>query len=209
MMEEISKYKQQIEQLQNENKFLKENQEKFNLLNDLFSEMLNLQDLESIYKYIAVTLQKCFANTIVLYVSVNEQANDTRLEAVEGISNKFFNKILNLSGFNPIGKKFKLLPTHNEYFRAGKLVEFSGGLGEFSASEFPYLIAKSIENLIGLHKIYTIGILKDEHLFAAIHFLTFSKTVINDNNFIEAFVKRAGIILQKKIAAIPMKPIDL
>jgi len=204
MIDEVAKYKEQIDKLEKENKFLKENQKKFNLLNDMFSEMLKIQDLGSIFKYVATSLQKYFANTIVLYVSINEQINETCLETVEGIENILMNKILSISGFNPVGKKYKLLPQHNDYFRSGKLVEFSGGLAEFSASEFPNFIARTIETLIGLYKIYTIGILKDESLLAAIHLLTFNKTVIDDNFFIETFVKQAGIIIQKKTAEIAL-----
>lgn len=200
MKDEIAQFQAKIQKLQEENKILNDNLKNFYLLNNMFSELLKLKDLEQIYLYISGCLQNHIPNSIVLYVSIDEQVNETKLECIEGINNNLLKRILSISGFNPIGKTYKLLPKHNDYFRAGKLVEFKGGLAEFSASEFPDMIAHSIEKLIGLYKIYTIGIVKDENLLAAIHFLTFSKQTITDSFFIETFVKQAGIILQKKIA---------
>jgi PAS domain S-box-containing protein len=184
---------------------LKESEEKFRLLNNMFSEILKLKDMESIYKYITTSLHNRLPNTIILFVSIDEKMNDTRLETVAGLNNELLTKILNISGFNPIGKRYKLVKNHNDYFRSGQLVEFKGGLAEFSASEFPALIARTIEKLIGLHKIYTIGITKDENLLAAIHFFTFNNAVIHDNNFIETFTNQAGIILQNRIAEEALK----
>jgi len=60
-------YKQEIEKLQSEIKFLTEKQEKFNFLTDMFSNLHKLPDLESIYTYIVNSLQKIISNTIILY----------------------------------------------------------------------------------------------------------------------------------------------
>ncbi len=176
----------------------KESEEKFKLLNRLTSEMILLKDLDSSYKFIAESLQKYYPDTIVLYVSINESTKKTKLEVISGLNNRLFKNVIKVSGVNPVGKTYELKDIHNDYFRSGNLVEFTGGLAEFSASEFPTIAANAIEKLIGLHKIYTIGVNKDDELFAAIHFFTFNKQTITDGSFIEVFVKQAGLVLQKK-----------
>ncbi|MFA6618298.1 MAG: ATP-binding protein [Candidatus Neomarinimicrobiota bacterium] len=176
-----------------------ESEAKVKLLNNLTSEMLRLQSVESIYTFIAEHLQKNYPNTIVLVVSIDEAIKQSRLEVVAGLDNSLLRKAIRISGINPIGKTYKLNEIHNSYFKSGHFVEFNGGLTEFSASEFPIFVTNAFEKLIGLHKIYTIGINKDDELLAAIHFFTFNKQVITDDNFIEVFVKQAGLILQKKI----------
>lgn len=204
MTDESAKYLKQIEDLRKENELLWDSQAKYNLLNDMFTDLLKLQELPEIYKFIARSLHKHFPNGLVLYISIDEAANETCFEHVEGLDNALLKKILSISSFNPIGRKYKLLPNFNDHFRSGKLVEFTDGLAEFSGTEFPSLIARSIEKIIGLNKIYTIGIVKDESLLAAIHFFMFSKSEINDIPFVETFVRHAGIILQKKIAEIAL-----
>ncbi|WP_338357970.1 PAS domain S-box protein [Yeosuana marina] len=176
-----------------------EKEEKFKLLNRLTSEMLLLPDIESIYKFIAENLQKHYPNTIILTSSVDESNHESRLEIISGLNNSLLKKAIKVLGFNPVGRTYKLTEIHNDFFKSGNFIEFDGGLAEFSASELPAFTAKAIEKLISLHKIYTIGINKDDELLAAIHFFTFNEQVISDGNFIEVFVKPAGLVIQKKI----------
>jgi signal transduction histidine kinase/ActR/RegA family two-component response regulator len=153
--------------------------------------------LKSIYKFIADTLQKLYPNTIILNISINESAQQSRLETISGLDTNLLAKVIKVSGFNPIGRMYKLTDVHKKYFKSGAFNEFDGGLAEFSASELPTLAATAIKKLVGLHKIYTIGINKDNELLAAIHFLTIKKNVITDGSFIEVFAKQCGLILQK------------
>jgi PAS domain S-box-containing protein len=199
MCEDITERKRTEKALIQAKEKAEKNEEQFKLLNSLTSEMLLLQDLESTYKFIAKNLQNYNPNTLVLYVSIDESSQQTRLEAISGLDNNLLKKVIKISGFNPIGKTYQLTELHLSIFKSGNFVEFKGGLTEFSASEFPTFATNAIEKLIGLHKIYTIGINKDDELLAAIHFLTFNKQVISDGNFIEVFVKQAGLVLQKII----------
>lgn len=188
---------------QTENELLK-SEEKYRLLNQFSSDLLNIQDINKVYTHILETLQNLYPDTIILYVSIDELKLETKLEVVVGLEQSLFKKILNFAGFNPVGKKFKLVPKINEYFRKGTFTEFKGGLVDFSSNEFPALIAKFSQKVIGLHKIYTIGIKKDEHLLAAIHFFTFNKKEIPDGSLIEDLVNQSAIIIQKKNAEIEL-----
>ncbi|MBW8324244.1 MAG: PAS domain S-box protein [Prolixibacteraceae bacterium] len=185
--------------------WLKANEESVSLLNKLTSEMLEIQDLDGMYRYIVSNLQKRNPDTIILYNSIDEKSNVSRLEIISGLENSRWNKILRIAGFNPLGKKYELIPVHTDYFRSGKFVEFEGGLVEFAASELSPVVSRTIEKIIGLNKIYTIGIIKNTNLLAAIHFFTFNNKVITDIDFIETMVKQAGILLQKKMAEQALK----
>jgi PAS domain S-box-containing protein len=179
--------------------------EKYRLLGDLTTEMLDLKDLNDIYNYITAFLHKHIPDSVILFNSVDEEEKTVKLESISGIKNRLLNSILKIWGMNPIGKKFKLITTHDEYFRSGRFVEFKGTLETFSAPDLPPFVAHAIEKIIGLHKIYTIGIMKDTILLAAIHFLSFNKNIITDSSFIEAFIRQAGVVIQKKIAEKELK----
>ncbi len=186
--------------LKNLENIKKENNEKFRFLSDLANEMIGLQDIDVIYKKIVNCLEKLYPNSVILYVSIDEKEMETQLETIAGIDSALLKRVLLVSGFNPIGKKYKLVPSHQDYFRSGEFVEFKGGLTDFVANEFPLMAARTIEKIIGLYKIYTIGIKKDEKLLGAIHFFTFKNKVIEDSSFIEILVKQVGIILEKRYA---------
>jgi len=174
--------------------------ERFKQLSYLYGELLSLQELNDIYEFVINALHVKFPNTIILLITINEKQMSTRLEKVVGLDNLFFHKIFDIIGFNPVGKTFKLVESYNEMFKTGKIIEFEGGLESFSAGEISGFAASALEKLLGIHKLYTIGILKDERLLAALHFITFSKTEINDIDFVELFVRQAGTVIQKRIA---------
>ncbi len=179
---------------------LRKSEETFRILNVLSAQMLIQPDLESLYKYIANSLFERFENTLVFYNSIANEKDESKLEAIIGIENSLVNKFIGMLGYNPVGKKFKMLPDYYEIIKPGRLVEFTKGLGEFAGGVLPDFLARTIEKMVGIHKIYTIGIWKDQRLLGAIHFMTFNKKSINDASFIETFANQAGIVIQKKIA---------
>ena len=183
----------------------KASEEKLNLLNRLGTETLSKNKLEDIYKFIIDSLHECYPKTILLYISIDEAKNDTKLEAHTFIDRSILNRIIRLTGFNPIGKHYKLRPELNGYFRSGKFVEFKDGLAEFTGKVLPPFISRAIERLIGIKKIYTIGIVKDDQLMSAIHFLSLDEQEIKDKPFIETFIQGVGTVMQKIIAEQELK----
>lgn len=176
---------------------LRKSEEKFRILNVLTAEMLNQPNLESLYQYMATSLHQRYTDTIIFYNSFADAGDESKLETIVGFNNVLFNKLLYVAGFNPIGKKFKIQPGYYQVIQSGKVVEFENGLYDFTGGVLSEVVASTIEKLIGIHKIYTIGIWKDQKLLAALHFITFNKKTIEDTSFIEAFVGQAAIIIQK------------
>lgn len=176
-----------------------ERNEKFRFLSKSTTEMLNLPDLPSIYQYICTNIHLQYRDSIVLFISVDEKAGLTTLEKLAGIENNLLKKIIDMTGFSPLGNKFKILPEHHKYFKSGKFSEFPGGLVEFASSEFPAFAAKMIQKLLGIKNIYTIGINNGNDLLAAVHVMTLKGTIITDHDYIETFVRQAGVIIQRKV----------
>nr|MDA3929287.1 hypothetical protein [Prolixibacteraceae bacterium] len=129
-----------------------------------------------------------------------KKKQNTSFVNLKGVSKSLLEKVKKLSGFDLINHNFKLLPSHLSLFKLGSFYHFEKGLAEFSGPEFPKLVAKAVEKLLGIRHIYTIGINKSEKLFATIHFFNRSKNPITDNEYIESFVRQAGIVIERKHA---------
>jgi len=192
-------------------KSLEHSKNNLEIINQSMLDMLEMDSLQNIYKHIINTLTDYIPKTIILYVSIDEEEEDTVLEEIGGLKKGMWSRILSLIGFNPIGKHFKLLPGHYQVFRSSKLTAIEGGLAGFSGNQFPAAIANSLQKIMGIHNIYTVGITKNHQLFSAIHFFTLSHYEIEDSCFIETFVRQAGIIIQKKMAeeSLRQKEMDL
>jgi signal transduction histidine kinase len=201
----VLQLEQQIENYKNSELEKKAGEESFRLLNKLMTEMLEIDDIKNIYKFITLSLAKYYPNTIILFNSIDEGKEETCLEAISGINNALLSKIINISKINLLGRKFQLYPKYTEYYKSCELVKFNAGLVEFSAGQWPLYATNVIEKLLGINKIYTIGITKDNLIYASLHFFTLNEYEITDYNFIETFVKQAGIILQIKQAEKALK----
>jgi len=180
-------------------------EQKFRKLNEMFSEMVQLNNLKEIYEYITTKLHAFYPHNLLIFNSIEHSKLKTTLETVAGLKEGVIGNLMDLVGYSPIGKIYELTPEHIKYIKSGKFVAFEGGLSEFSASAVSPMIAKAIEKVLGINKIYTVGISKDNVLFASIHFFSLSKKNTYDIDFIELFVNQAGIILEKKTAESELK----
>lgn len=175
------------------------NAQKFKKLSESGIEMLKLETPHDIYNYITESLHLQYPESVILFLEVDETESFSNITCFKGISESFIQKSIKLTGYNFLEKNFKLLPHHYALFKSGKLHTFRGGLSEFSGTEFPSIAAKAIGKILGVKQIYTIGINKDEKLFAAIHFFNRGSNPITDNEYIESFVQQAAIVIERKL----------
>ena len=175
------------------------NAQKFKNLSESGIEMLKLETPHEIYKYITESFHQQYPESVILFLDVDESELFSSLRIVKGISDSLFQKAMKLIGYNILSKKFKHIPRHHTLFKSGKLQIFEGGLAGFSGSEFPPITAKAIGKMLGIRQIYTIGINKDEKLFATIHFFNRGSNPIADSEYIESFVQQAAIVIERKL----------
>ncbi len=184
---------------------LLKSEKKFKLLSLSSSRMLELPDPGSIYKFISVELQSHLPNTIIIIVSMDEAKGEGKPLEIAGIDSKFYEFVVSVSGINPLERKFKLMPKITELLKSGNLIEFNEKLEALCGEDFPVYAARIIEKVVGISNLYLIGINYNNTLLSSIHFITTKDTTIQDADFIESFLKIAGIVIQKKIAEISLK----
>jgi PAS domain S-box-containing protein len=173
--------------------------QKFENLSKSGMDMLKLSSLDEIYAYLIATLHEQYPQTVLIFSTIDEKRECSRVLSIKGVSDKLIQKSITLTGYNFFEKEFTLLPHYKRVFRTGRFHLFETGLAEFLGFEFPKAAAHTIEKMLGVRQIFTIGINKDDNLFAAIHFFNCSPEPITDNEYIETFVKQAGIVIEKTI----------
>jgi PAS domain S-box-containing protein len=178
---------------------LKNSEERYKLLSKTASEMLGLEKLEDIYTYITQTLSKQYPNTVCVFATVNKEQTNTKISNIEGLDQTLLEQVIKISGFNLTGKNFNILPGHYKKYKSGRLIGFEGGLAELAGNEFPAPATQAIEKMLGIHKIYAIGIHKNDKLYAIAHFFTLKNADFANHSYIESFVKQAGIVIERKL----------
>jgi len=178
---------------------LKESEEQYKALGNAATEMLTLDSLDEIYNYITEKLSKQYPNAINVFVTADEKQYKTKVASIKGINNPLMKKVINISQNNFLGKEFNFLTDNYKKYKTGKLKEFKNGLASFAGSEISPSIANSIEKMLGIYKIYAIGINKGEKLYAVLHFFTRKKTNLTNHPYIESFIKQSGIVIERKL----------
>ena len=178
---------------------LKESEEQYKALGNAATEMLTLDNLDEIYDYITESLSIQYPDSINVFVTADEKNYKTKVASIKGINNRLLRNVINISKHNFLGKEFNFLPDNYKKYKTGKLQEFRGGLSRFAGSEISPVVANSIEKMLGIHKIYAIGINKGDKLYAVLHFFTRKQKELTNHTYIESFIKQAGIIIERKI----------
>jgi len=179
---------------------LAERNQKFKQLSQSAAKMLSLNTEEDVYSFLSNALHQQYPDTIILFVTIDEDSQTSALHKIYGISTGFLDKANKLAGFKILNRKYKITPTHLKLFKTGEFYHFTKGLAEFSGGEFPENAARILEKLVGIHHIYTIGINNENKLFAAVHLFNRNKKPISDSEYIELFIKQAAIVIEKKQA---------
>ena len=176
-----------------------------NLYQKLFNsatKLIQLRSLPELYKHICEELASLYPETAVLFMNIlptegNSDQKKVRVEYISGIENSLVDKISKITGFRIVGSKFNLLERDENFSTTGSLISYQNGFVDFTGGEIPSTIAKAVEKIFGMHKIYSIGIRNNKQLYAFVHFFTRKKQEIHDPEFIETYVQQAGIVIDK------------
>lgn len=162
-------------------------------------DFLELPSVEKIYQYIGKNLTGLVPHSLIIINDINEQKETVTPRYMFGINNNTFRKVINTLGMNPIGKEYPFAEELKDCYKKQRLVEFQGGLDEFSFGHMNKTLVSQVEKLLSLKAIYTIGLRRENRLFSAIHLLKFHTSEIQYFNMVETFLNQASIALQRKM----------
>ncbi|MFB6317879.1 PAS domain S-box protein [Saccharicrinis sp. FJH54] len=176
-----------------EEKVEKRGQQRFSL-----ADLINYDELESIYKYISESLQNQFPDSVVAFTSTNQSETKLTVKSIRGISSEQEEEIRTVTKYNIYGKNINIYPTNYEIYKRGKLIEFKGGLDLYFGIQFPSSDARKIENILSINNIYTMGVNHGDKLLGVLHL--FSKTALSaeDKSDIESILRQAAFVLERR-----------
>lgn len=180
-------------------KALKQSEQQHKFYGEFLSNVITISNVEEIYDFVSISLNKMFPELITIFSSVNQNKLTSKIENIVGVNQLILNKVDEIAGFKLIGAEFPIFDYNIDIFYSGKLVIFNDGLVEFSNPQFTPEAIKKIEDLLGVNKVYAIGLTFEKKLYAIIRFLALNDFEIKNLLFIETLVKQIGIVIERKI----------
>ena len=162
------------------------------------THLVGLPISDSIYHYVGTQLEKFAPASLHTIVSIESEKKIINVEGVYGLNMKTWSKLLEIVGWNPVGRRFQVSDKVIEQYSNRKLFKIEKSLYEFSDGNLSSLVARSIEKFLGLNEIFVIGFIKENHCYGGVVIIKTDKSKEFDHSLIEGIVNQASVALNRK-----------
>lgn len=134
------------------------------IIADLQSFFLHASDIEIVYETLALKIRELLGQGVVISSVVNTETKEIRVSRISGLAWPM-QKITEMIGFDLITSVFHLddIPINKfPIYQSGKLKLVKGGIYALSFGRIPKPLARSLEKLLKIKAIYSVGIRKDD-----------------------------------------------
>ncbi|RPH34393.1 MAG: response regulator [Bacteroidales bacterium] len=162
------------------------------------TELVGLPLTESIFHYVGTQLEKFAPAVLHTVVSIEAESKIVNVEGVYGLNIKKWSKLLEIIGWNPVGRRFQVSENVIDQFGNRKLFKVEKSLYEFSEGNLSSVGARAIEKFLGVLAIYVIGFVKDSHCYGGVVIIVDNESPEIDYSLIEGIVNQASVALNRK-----------
>lgn len=162
------------------------------------TELVGLPLTESIYHYVGMQLEKFAPSALHTIVSLEPEKKIVNVEGVYGLNMKKWSRLLEIIGWNPVGRRFQISDKAIERFFNRKLYKVQESLYEFSEGNLSSISARAIEKFLGITDVFVIGFLKDNHCYGGVVTFINDQSSFTDHSLIEGIVNQSSVALDRK-----------
>ena len=173
-------------------------------LADQGRSLLSLNHWSDILDVAGQALQKKIGNCFVLTFTKEDEAS-LRIEGIYGLEKKVITKAWNL-----IGGKFygRVLPMDERYivtYSKRELHLHGEGLEEFAISMLPKRVSRRLVDILGVEKIYTIGLEGNQQVLGCFYIFTLDPDLVINSDLVESFAFQVALALERTKYAVELK----
>ena len=165
-------------------------------LADQGRNLLSINHWPDILDIAGQALQEKLGDCLVFTFTKLDESS-LRLEGVYGLEKNLFTQALNLIGGNLIGREFPIDKRYEDTYSSRHLYLHSDGLEKFARIQFPKKISQQLANMLGVEKIYTIGLEGIQQLMGCFYIFTLEPDLSLDQDLVESFTFQVALALEK------------
>jgi PAS domain S-box-containing protein len=171
--------------------------EQLNFLSESTIELINIEKIDDIYKYISEKSLLLTENCITASFKYDNLTDRIEMIHLSGLSNRV-NMLFGILGRNPVGMQFPISEQGSKVLKTGNLMRGPDDLFTLSSKWLPEFISKRIKKLFDINKIYLLGITRDNRIIGELIIFVRNGGFIKHPSLLETFIQHAGIILDRK-----------
>lgn len=172
---------------------------KYNAIVGSSQQYLKLNPDENPFHTLGTEIEKHVKDCLYVIGSLDESQDFFTIEGVYGINSEEWENVLNFLGWNPVGRRFKMLPEIFDTIGKGELLKSEKKLYDFTDGEISSVAARSIERYFGIKDIYSIGLDEGGRLLGGVVCIT--KRVIDrfNQNLLEELIRQSSIGISRNL----------
>ncbi|NOU16949.1 MAG: PAS domain-containing protein [Bacteroidales bacterium] len=173
-------------------------QYKLEALAQTATDLIGLPISESIYHYVGTQLEKFCPTVIHVVVSFESEKNVINIEGIYGLDMKAWSNLLEILGWNPIGRRFHISEYALEFLTKHEPSRINKPLYELSDGQISSAAARSIEKFLRIRDIFINGFLKENICYGGVISIILENSIAIDLSIIEGIVNQASAALNRK-----------
>ncbi|MFA5114279.1 MAG: GAF domain-containing protein [Candidatus Margulisiibacteriota bacterium] len=177
---------------------LKESEQRLRFLSRTAEQLLNLPAEADPFAYIVENIKQLAGEAIVGVAEYDPESQCLFARSIAGLG-KYLQPVINLLGSDPSKMAYKGDEATRQMLLTGKLVEVEDGMTKLSV-DIPPMVWNTIKNLINIGSVHAIGLTWQGKLLGDVLILLPRDAELKNAPVIEAFVKQAAVVLQRKKA---------
>jgi PAS domain S-box-containing protein len=173
-------------------------------LADQGRHLLTLDHGSEILDFASRALHEKLGKAIIIALTKLDEDN-LQLKSISGIDKNILTKVWNLIGGDFYGRLFPIDDRFRETYSKRRLYLHPGGLEEFAISQVPERVSKHLSQMVGIDKIYTIGLEGNRDVMGCFYIFSLDSDLILSNELVESFSFQVALALEKSRIANDLK----
>ena len=173
---------------------------------ELLQKLQTLNDVHAVYDCIGEAIAEIDSKLVCIVVQNDEISNKGIVGGLYGLNEKWFLRLINVLGMNPVGRVYEKTEESEKYFYTDTTArEFKGGIYEFAGGQVLRWVSLSIERIFGIGRIFTIALNHDDVPLGTL--LLFERNTLGVEQL--AAIENVGSVASRKLLEIRNEKLGL
>lgn len=169
----------------------------YKFLAEASEKLLAMTTAEEVFSFLGKAIAGMLPETIILVNLASAGGEYLEIISIHGIERTLFQRAIDFLGFDPVGKRYRIHKEFRRRYEEIKLYRHANGLEELSGNILPPGAALKIQQMMGIHETYTIGIADRSINFGSLHIFTKNPGLEINQPLIESFIHQCSLAIAK------------
>ena len=161
-------------------------------------EMLDMQEKMELFRILSEKIRSLVAGGLVIATNLDSKTGDLRVAHIAGLAKAWARMAARL-GTDPAHDEYQVSdmdPQIIQLYNTGRLELLDGGLHRFSGGKIPKAMSFIAERILGINRIYIIGLVSKGYQFGSLAILI-KRDLVGLKELIELIASQGAIVLQR------------